>query len=103
MSFKTCWGRVEECWVAGELWNDHKKLIIFPFSSASTCATRSLGVDQRCCSPRSRNGVLLVPVDSQEGDCRQPLSGRTSWVLETWPCRQLKAWLSTGTVWTSKN
>ncbi|MQM18521.1 hypothetical protein Taro_051515 [Colocasia esculenta] len=26
----TCWGRVEELLVAGELWIDHKKLILFP-------------------------------------------------------------------------
>ncbi|MQM20471.1 hypothetical protein Taro_053491, partial [Colocasia esculenta] len=48
MSFTTCWGRVEELLVAGELWIDHKKPIFFPFSSASTCANCPLGVDQRC-------------------------------------------------------
>ncbi|MQL87326.1 hypothetical protein Taro_019860 [Colocasia esculenta] len=46
-SFTTCWGRVEELLVAGELWIDHKKLIFFLFSSASACANRPLGVDQR--------------------------------------------------------
>ncbi|MQL74294.1 hypothetical protein Taro_006652 [Colocasia esculenta] len=40
-------GRVEELWVAEELWTDHKKLIFFPFSSAVTCTNRSLEVDQR--------------------------------------------------------
>ncbi|MQM02286.1 hypothetical protein Taro_035054 [Colocasia esculenta] len=30
MSFRTCWGRVEELLVARELWIDHKKLIFFP-------------------------------------------------------------------------
>ncbi|MQL73963.1 hypothetical protein Taro_006321 [Colocasia esculenta] len=46
-SFKTCWGRVEECWAAGELWIDHKKDIFFPCSSATTCANHLLGVEQR--------------------------------------------------------
>ncbi|MQM08694.1 hypothetical protein Taro_041553 [Colocasia esculenta] len=46
VEFTTCWGRVEECWAAGELWIDHKKVIFFPFSSASACANRPLGVDQ---------------------------------------------------------
>ncbi|MQM07071.1 hypothetical protein Taro_039905 [Colocasia esculenta] len=40
-------GRVEELLVAKELWNDHKKLIFFPFSSAATCTNRPLEVDQR--------------------------------------------------------
>ncbi|MQL67890.1 hypothetical protein Taro_000187 [Colocasia esculenta] len=39
-------GRVEELLVAEELWNDHKKLIFFPFSSAATCTNRPLEVDQ---------------------------------------------------------
>ncbi|MQM21136.1 hypothetical protein Taro_054169, partial [Colocasia esculenta] len=47
VEFTTCWGRVEECWVAGELWIGHKKVIFFPCSSAMTCANRPLGVDQR--------------------------------------------------------
>ncbi|MQM07337.1 hypothetical protein Taro_040176 [Colocasia esculenta] len=47
MSFTTCWGHVEECWVARELWIDHKKLIFFLFSFASACANHPLGVDQR--------------------------------------------------------
>ncbi|MQM11453.1 hypothetical protein Taro_044364 [Colocasia esculenta] len=46
MSFTTCWGRVEECWVAGELWIDHKRDIFFPYSSAMICANCPLGVDQ---------------------------------------------------------
>ncbi|MQL75883.1 hypothetical protein Taro_008266 [Colocasia esculenta] len=39
-------GRVEELLVAEELWNDQKKLIFFPFSSAATCTNRPLKVDQ---------------------------------------------------------
>ncbi|MQM17003.1 hypothetical protein Taro_049967, partial [Colocasia esculenta] len=35
-------GRVEELLVAEELWNDHKKLFFFPFSSAATCTNRPL-------------------------------------------------------------
>ncbi|MQM09702.1 hypothetical protein Taro_042578 [Colocasia esculenta] len=46
MSFTTCWGRVEELLVAGEQVIKHTKLIFFPYSSATTCATRPLGVDQ---------------------------------------------------------
>ncbi|MQL83456.1 hypothetical protein Taro_015948 [Colocasia esculenta] len=42
-------GRVEELLVAEELWNDHKKLFFFPFSSAATCTNHSLEVDQRHC------------------------------------------------------
>ncbi|MQL97733.1 hypothetical protein Taro_030430 [Colocasia esculenta] len=45
--FRTFWGRVEELLVAKELWNDHKKLIFFPFSSAATCTNRPLEIDQR--------------------------------------------------------
>ncbi|MQL70000.1 hypothetical protein Taro_002289 [Colocasia esculenta] len=45
-SFRTFWGRVEELLVAEELWNDHNKLIFFPFSSAATCTNRPLEVDQ---------------------------------------------------------
>ncbi|MQL89308.1 hypothetical protein Taro_021880 [Colocasia esculenta] len=44
--FRTCWGRVEELLVAGELWIIHKKLIFFPRSSATTCTNRPLEVDQ---------------------------------------------------------
>ncbi|MQL68249.1 hypothetical protein Taro_000508 [Colocasia esculenta] len=40
-------GRVEELLVAEELWNDHKKLFFFPFSSAATCTNCPLEVDQR--------------------------------------------------------
>ncbi|MQM07051.1 hypothetical protein Taro_039885 [Colocasia esculenta] len=39
-------GRVEGLLVAEELWNDHKKLIFFPFSSAATCTNRPLEGDQ---------------------------------------------------------
>ncbi|MQM12681.1 hypothetical protein Taro_045600 [Colocasia esculenta] len=45
--FRTCGGRVEELLVAEELWNDHKKLIIFPVASAATCLDSHLEVDQR--------------------------------------------------------
>ncbi|MQL91221.1 hypothetical protein Taro_023834 [Colocasia esculenta] len=45
-SFRTCWGRVEELLVAEELWNDHKKLIFFPYSSTATCTNRQLEVGQ---------------------------------------------------------
>ncbi|MQL84447.1 hypothetical protein Taro_016952 [Colocasia esculenta] len=41
-------GRVEELLVAEELWNDHKKPLFFPFSSAATCTNHSPEVDQRC-------------------------------------------------------
>ncbi|MQL93261.1 hypothetical protein Taro_025895 [Colocasia esculenta] len=40
-------GCVEELLVAEELWNDHKKLIFFPFSSVVTCTNRPLEIDQR--------------------------------------------------------
>ncbi|MQL91155.1 hypothetical protein Taro_023759 [Colocasia esculenta] len=40
-------GRVEELLVAEDLWNDHKKLIFFPFSSAATCTNCPLEIDQR--------------------------------------------------------
>ncbi|MQL97462.1 hypothetical protein Taro_030154 [Colocasia esculenta] len=33
--------------VSEELWNDHKKLFLFPFSSAATCTNCPLEVDQR--------------------------------------------------------
>ncbi|MQL84626.1 hypothetical protein Taro_017135 [Colocasia esculenta] len=46
-SFTTCWGHVEEFLAAGELWNDHKKVIFFPYSSATTYATHPLRVEQR--------------------------------------------------------
>ncbi|MQL78985.1 hypothetical protein Taro_011435 [Colocasia esculenta] len=45
--FRTCWGRVEELLVAGELWINHKKLIFFPRSSATTCTNCPLEADQR--------------------------------------------------------
>ncbi|MQL85066.1 hypothetical protein Taro_017580 [Colocasia esculenta] len=48
VKFTTCWGRVEELLVAGELWIDHKKAIFFPYSSATTSANHPLGVEQRC-------------------------------------------------------
>ncbi|MQL73234.1 hypothetical protein Taro_005579 [Colocasia esculenta] len=45
--FRTCWGRVEELLVAEELWNDHKKFIFFPVSSAATCTNHLLGLKLR--------------------------------------------------------
>ncbi|MQM10983.1 hypothetical protein Taro_043882 [Colocasia esculenta] len=56
-SFRTCWGRVEELLVAEKLWNDHKKLIFFPFSSAATCTNRPLEADQRR-KPCERDGPI---------------------------------------------
>ncbi|MQL76752.1 hypothetical protein Taro_009145 [Colocasia esculenta] len=44
--FRTCWGRVEGLLVAGELWIIHKKLIVFPRSSTTTCTNYPLEVDQ---------------------------------------------------------
>ncbi|MQL74685.1 hypothetical protein Taro_007047 [Colocasia esculenta] len=51
-SFTTCWGRVEELLVAGEQEIKHTKLNFFPCSSASPCAHRLLGVDQRLLSEK---------------------------------------------------
>ncbi|MQL70725.1 hypothetical protein Taro_003044 [Colocasia esculenta] len=54
-------GRVEELLVAEELWNDHKKLIFFPFSSAATCTNCPLDVDQRYHqNKRSNKFVFLI-------------------------------------------
>ncbi|MQM11790.1 hypothetical protein Taro_044698 [Colocasia esculenta] len=50
-------GHVEELLVAEELWNDHKKLIFFPFSSAATCTNRPLEIDQRR-RPCERDGPI---------------------------------------------
>ncbi|MQL84429.1 hypothetical protein Taro_016929 [Colocasia esculenta] len=50
-------GRVEELLVAEELWNDHKKLIFFPFSSATTCTNRPLEINQRR-RPYERDGPI---------------------------------------------
>ncbi|MQL88722.1 hypothetical protein Taro_021292 [Colocasia esculenta] len=58
--FRTCWGRVEELLVAEELWNDHKKLFFFPFSSAATCTNRPLEVNQR--ARRVSKGSNLAPM-----------------------------------------
>ncbi|MQM14921.1 hypothetical protein Taro_047855 [Colocasia esculenta] len=55
--FRACWGRVEELLVAGELWINHKKLIFFPRSSATTCTNRPLEVDQRR-RPYERDGPI---------------------------------------------
>ncbi|MQM06255.1 hypothetical protein Taro_039077 [Colocasia esculenta] len=68
MSFTTCWGRVKEFLVAGELWNDHKKVIFFPCSSAMTYATYPLGVEQRY--------YLLASRKIQHSQIRSTLSGK---------------------------
>ncbi|MQL91222.1 hypothetical protein Taro_023835 [Colocasia esculenta] len=57
MSFRTFWGHVEEILVAEELWNDHKKLIFFPRSSAAICINRPLEVGQRRI-PCERDGPI---------------------------------------------
>ncbi|MQL75055.1 hypothetical protein Taro_007423 [Colocasia esculenta] len=54
-------GRVEELLVAEELWNDHKKLFFYPFSSAATCTNHSLEVNQ------SRVEELLVAEELWNG------------------------------------
>ncbi|MQL82571.1 hypothetical protein Taro_015046, partial [Colocasia esculenta] len=59
--FRTCWGRVEELLVAGELWNIHKKLIFFPRSFAMTCTNCPLEVDQRLAKPKP-NLARLIPL-----------------------------------------
>ncbi|MQM03766.1 hypothetical protein Taro_036556, partial [Colocasia esculenta] len=52
-------GRVEELLVAEELWNDHKKLIFFPFSSAANCTNRPLEINQRLGRrPYERDGPI---------------------------------------------
>ncbi|MQL77289.1 hypothetical protein Taro_009685 [Colocasia esculenta] len=40
-------GRVEELFMAEELWNAHTKPFFFPFSSVATCTNHPLEVDQR--------------------------------------------------------
>ncbi|MQM17186.1 hypothetical protein Taro_050155 [Colocasia esculenta] len=55
--FTTCWGRVEEFLVAGELWIDHKKDIFFPRLSVATCTNRPIEVDQRR-KPGERDGPI---------------------------------------------
>ncbi|MQM06750.1 hypothetical protein Taro_039577 [Colocasia esculenta] len=54
---------MEECWVAGELWIDHKKDIFFPRLSATTCANRPLGVDQSLNLNRVKSGGRDLDVD----------------------------------------
>ncbi|MQL95104.1 hypothetical protein Taro_027766 [Colocasia esculenta] len=39
-------GHVVELLVAEELWNDHKKLIFFPFSSSAACTNCPLEINQ---------------------------------------------------------
>ncbi|MQM13878.1 hypothetical protein Taro_046805 [Colocasia esculenta] len=56
--FRTCWGPMEELLVAEELWNDHKKLILFPVASAATCTDSHLEVDQRR-RPCERDGPIV--------------------------------------------
>ncbi|MQL81035.1 hypothetical protein Taro_013491, partial [Colocasia esculenta] len=57
------YGRVEELLVAEELWNDHKKLFFFPFSSAAACTNRPLEVDQ---SPLKASSRLSESDSEQE-------------------------------------
>ncbi|MQM09473.1 hypothetical protein Taro_042346 [Colocasia esculenta] len=57
MSFRTCWGRVEEFLVARELWIYLKKLIFFPVVSAAICTDHLLGVELRC-RPCERDGPI---------------------------------------------
>ncbi|MQM11746.1 hypothetical protein Taro_044657 [Colocasia esculenta] len=59
--FTTCWGRVEEFLVAGELWIDHKKDIYFPRSSAATCTNCPLEVDQRTTLCRNMESLVRNP------------------------------------------
>ncbi|MQL80796.1 hypothetical protein Taro_013249 [Colocasia esculenta] len=68
-SFRTCWDRVEELLVAEELWNDHKKLIFFPFSSAATCTNRPLEIDQRTTMCQNKESMVRNPK-------HYPFSGR---------------------------
>ncbi|MQL92777.1 hypothetical protein Taro_025407 [Colocasia esculenta] len=110
MSFTTCWGRVEELLVAGELWIDHKKAIFFPFSFASTCTNHPLGVDQSGLN----NGFLKNETSSTQKvgrrdsrtwyhdaqEQRDPMNGvrapgRDLGVDQTMPCLGLRiAWES---------
>ncbi|MQM15769.1 hypothetical protein Taro_048719 [Colocasia esculenta] len=61
-------GRVGELLVAEELWNDHKKLIFFPFSSAATCTNSPLKIDQRR-RPCECDG----PIGRVLGSCRDSI------------------------------
>ncbi|MQL68379.1 hypothetical protein Taro_000605 [Colocasia esculenta] len=60
-SFTTCWGRVEELLVAGELEIKHTKLIFFPRSSAKTCAIRPLRVELRTTLCQNRESLVRNP------------------------------------------
>ncbi|MQM18428.1 hypothetical protein Taro_051420 [Colocasia esculenta] len=63
VEFKTYWGHVEELLVAGELWIDHKKVIFFTCSSATTCANHPLGV-----APSSEDAFKVPGVASRMDD-----------------------------------
>ncbi|MQL72027.1 hypothetical protein Taro_004351 [Colocasia esculenta] len=66
VEFTTCWGRVEELLVAGELWIDHKKVIFFPCSSATTSANRPLRVEQSLnLEPHPVQGTRFKPLVSR--------------------------------------
>ncbi|MQL78596.1 hypothetical protein Taro_011023 [Colocasia esculenta] len=69
--FRTCWGRVEELLVAEELWNDHKKLILFSVASAVTSTDSHLEVDQRR-RPCERDG----PIDHVLWSCHDSIPRR---------------------------
>ncbi|MQM15057.1 hypothetical protein Taro_047994 [Colocasia esculenta] len=69
-------GRVEELLVAEELWNDHKKLIFFPFSSAATYTNRPLEVDQSAlCQYKKFVHVVKIKV------CQDILDACACWTI----------------------
>ncbi|MQL68907.1 hypothetical protein Taro_001175 [Colocasia esculenta] len=61
MSFRTCWGRVEEFLVVRELWINHKKLIFLPRSPATTCTTVPLELTKDR-ARRVSKGANLAPM-----------------------------------------
>ncbi|MQM15869.1 hypothetical protein Taro_048821 [Colocasia esculenta] len=58
---------VEEFLAAGELWNDHKKVIFFPCSAATTCATGPLGVEKRYDAVFKASGIAVLGADGMQG------------------------------------
>ncbi|MQL75994.1 hypothetical protein Taro_008374 [Colocasia esculenta] len=61
--FTTCWGRVDEFFVAGEQEIGQTKPFFIPFSSAATCTNHPLEVDQRCFPPSGLNTGFLEKWD----------------------------------------
>ncbi|MQM12006.1 hypothetical protein Taro_044918 [Colocasia esculenta] len=60
--FRTCWGRVEELLVVGELWINHKKLIFFPvrlLRPAQTVHLKSIKVRRKPCERDDPIGRVL--------------------------------------------